>query len=270
MKHPVKSVSQILRPVMLLGRYGWQRWMPKKTYADDLEDVAAEILLGGVSRFIDVGANDGTSCSNTALAAMHGARGLCFEPNPADYERLRGFYRWNRRIECIPVGLSERSGELQLRSDGLLSALTVTEDAGLTQLLAEHRRTDAPVVSIRVERLMDWLDRRPEFQTSDLLSLDVEGHELNVLRGTDWNRHSKPARCFVIETHGLGKERQWRHRDFDEIAALLDRQGYEKLAASRNNTIWLHREDRHESRLVAAKNRCPQYTWFSDEHPGQS
>jgi FkbM family methyltransferase len=243
---------------------------PRASYADDAEDAAAAVLLGRVERFIDVGANDGISCSNTLLAALHGARGLCFEPNPADYLRLRGLYRWARRIECLPLGLSDREGVVELRCDGLLSAIPATEDTGLTQLLATHQQAGAPMTKVRVEPLSTWLDRRPDFQASDLLSLDVEGHELSVLHGVDWVRHPKPARLFIVETHAHGAERQWRHRDFDAIAGLLAGQGYEKLAASRNNTFWLHRQDRVASRLAAAKKHFPHYTWFHDEPSHQS
>jgi FkbM family methyltransferase len=221
------------------------------------------MLLGGIARFIDVGANDGISCSNTALAALRGARGLCFEPNPAAYSRLAGFYCCATRVDCIAQGLSDGGGEVELRCDGLLSAITATEDLALTALLADFNHDDAPLIRIPVERLGTWLDRRPEFQGCDLLSIDVEGHELNVLRGIDWDRHPKPARCLVIETHAHGVDRHWRHRDFDAIEDLLARHGYHKLAASRNNTFWLHREDRLDSAIGATKTRFHHYTWFA-------
>ncbi len=262
----IKTFFLPLRPVALAARYCRHRLRPNHSYADDFEDVATAMLLGGVERFVDVGANDGFSCSNTTLAALRGARGLCFEPNPADFSRLSGFYRLARRVECIPEGLSDSAKMVELRCDGLLSAITATEDAALTNLLAEYYRPTAAVINIQVNRLTEWLDWRPEFKTCDLLSIDVEGHELSVLRGIDWIRHPKPARCLIVETHAYGKTRQWRHRDFDEIAGLLARQGYRKLAASRNNTVWLHGEDLLDSRIDEAKNRFPQYLWFQDEY----
>lgn len=262
MQSRLKEILRPFRPAVLASRYCWHRLGSRETYADDFEDVAAAVLLGGVKRFVDVGANDGVTCSNTVLAALHGARGLCFEPNPADFARLIGFYRWAKRIECIPAGLSDAAGTVELRCDGLLSAVTATEDAGLAKHLAEFRGQGALVISVPVDRLSDWLARRPEFRACDVLSIDVEGHELNVLRGIDWVRHPKPARCLIVETHSSGGTRQWRHRDFDEIADLLARNGYRKLAASRNNTFWLHGDDLLDSRIGAAKNRLPHYEWF--------
>lgn len=252
-----------LRPAVFGARYLRHRLKPKASYADDLEDVVAWQLLDGIERFIDVGANDGISCSNTALAAMRGASGLCFEPNPGAYSRLAALYRFVPRLECIARGLSDAGGTAELRCDGLLSAITATEDVALTALLTDFTQSDAPVISVPVDRLDVWMERRSKFQLCDLLSIDVEGHELSVLRGVEWMRRPKPARCIIIETHAHGGERQWRHRDFDAIEALLAQYGYGRIAASRNNTFWLHREDCVGSRIAAAKSRAPHYIWFS-------
>lgn len=262
MKRLLNKLRRKLRPINYTAQYLWHRLKPRVSYANDSEDLIAWMLLGGIARFIDVGANDGISGSNTALAALRGARGLCFEPNPADYALLAGFYRCATHIQCIQEGLSDTSGMVDLRCDGSLSAITATEDTGLTTLLAAFNRPDAPVITIPVERLSVWMDRHPEFQRCDLLSIDVEGHELSVLNGVDWERHPKPARCLVIETHADGGDRHWRHRDFDAIAALLALHGYSKLAASQNNTFWLHREDWLEARIAVTKTRFPHYTWF--------
>jgi FkbM family methyltransferase len=261
MSAKVKGWRDVLRPLYYWGRYFRHRLAPRPTYAADSEDLAAGLLLGRISRFVDVGANDGISLSNTTLLAMQGAHGLSFEPNAGDFRRLREFYRWSGRVECVEEGLSDESGTKALRSDGLLSAMTETEDPGLTKLLAGFARADAPLITIKVDRLSAWLDRRPGFVGCDVLSLDVEGHELNVLRGIDWARHPKPARCLIVETHSQGGSDAWLHRDYEAIGGLLARQGYAKVAANQNNTFWVHREDLDETRLAAARQRLPHFTW---------
>ncbi len=246
-------------PVALYWRH---RLRPRASYAGDGEDQVVGTLLDGVARFIDIGANDGISCSNTALFALRGAAGLCFEPNPEAFARLRSFYACARRIECVPQGLSESSGSLKLRCDGLLSNMPVTEDPALTALLEGYVQSGARVIDVQVERLGTWLERRPDFFGCDLLSLDVEGHELSVLKGVDWERHPKPARCMIVETHAAGPQGAWRHRDFEAIAGLLECHGYCRTAASANNTIWLHRDDHVRSRIAAAKQYGPGYEWL--------
>jgi FkbM family methyltransferase len=215
-----------------------------------------------VTRFIDVGANDGFSLSNTVLFALRGAHGLCFEPNPIDYRRLRAFYLTTRRVECFCEALSDRSGTMEFRSDGLLSSLTATEDTGLTKLLAPFQNANSPVITVLAERLSIWLDRRPDYRQCDVISIDVEGHELNVLLGMDWERYPNLARCLILETHSDGAEQSWLHRDYHAIDELLSRQGYFKLAASANNTFWVRHTDLETARVKAAKSKLPRYKWF--------
>lgn len=244
-------------------RYVRNRAFPRASYADDGEDRALGYLLDGVRSFVDVGANDGISSSNTTLAAVHGGRGLCFEPNPAVFVKLKWFYSLTRRVECVREGLSNVAGSLDLRCDGLLSAMPITEDKGLSELLEEFRQGDPSTVRVPVSRLSDWFLRRPDLLGCDLISIDVEGHELNVLRGIDWSLHAKPGRAFVIETHAMSDGRRvWRHRDYDEIDFLLKERGYLKTAASRNNTIWLHREEWNGVRLAKTRGVFPAYVWF--------
>jgi len=220
-----------------------------------------------VTRFIDVGANDGYSLSNTALFALHGAHGLCFEPNPKDHRRLRAFYSVTNRIECFRQAVSDQAGTMEFRSDGLLSSVTATEDSGLTKLLAPFRSSDSFTIMVEAERLSTWLDRRPDFLHCDVLSIDVEGHELNVLLGIDWDRHPRIARCLILETHADGGAEAWRHRDYDAIDGLLRRQGYLKVAASANNTFWLIHTELHKIRIDAAKRALPGYKWFDETAP---
>ncbi|HVU16767.1 MAG TPA: hypothetical protein VHD32_07570 [Candidatus Didemnitutus sp.] len=128
-----------LVPARCWGRYFRHRLAPRATYAADREDVAARLLLGRVDRFIDVGANDGISLSNTVQFALLGARELCFEPNAGDFRRVRELYRWNSRVESTEEGLSDEAGARQFRSDGLLSAMTHTEDPGLEFIQIRRR-----------------------------------------------------------------------------------------------------------------------------------
>ena len=242
-------------------RYLRHRLIPRATYAADREDVAVQCLLSSVERFIDVGANDGFACSNSFLFAVNGTRGICFEPEPSNFARLSSLLRFKRRVRCISQGLSDREWTVQMSSDGLLSSIDSTDDPGLADLLDEHRTSDAALVEASVSCLAKWLEQFFEFVGRDFISIDVEGHELHVLEGIDWQCTPKPARCLAIETHAVGVEKSWRHRDFDQIQALLDARGYVRVAASANNTFWLHREDVDDVRLREARRRLPGYIW---------
>lgn len=251
-----------LCPALLPFRYIRRRLFSRDTYAADYEDLAAWIMLGGVKSFVDVGANDGISGSNTFLFALRGAAGLCFEPDPANYAQLTGMYRCHRRIRCVAEGMSDATGQVAMRCDGLLSTITATEDAGLNSLLAGWRSGEASEVKIAVNTLAHWFSSQPAFVGCDVLSIDVEGHELNVLRGIDWTATPKPARCLIVETHANGVACSWSHRDLDAMFELLAAHDYQQVAKSANNTFWLHADDIVASRLAAAKIRFPRYQWM--------
>jgi hypothetical protein len=75
----------------------------------------------------------------------------------------------------------------------------------------------------------------------DLLSIDVEGHELNVLESIPLDRYS--FRAVVVETHLFDAKAgvyKWRHRDLTRIEQLLAKHGYSPAHRSWLNTIYLH------------------------------
>lgn len=254
------AVRQLVLPIWYLRH----RMVPRESYAADREDTAAALLLGSVGRFIDVGANDGFSGSNCLRFALRGARGLYFEPDPGNYARLAGLLRLNRGVRCIREGLSDAERTVSMRCDGVLSTITSTDDQALADLLDAFRRKNAPEVEVRVSRLSCWLQRWPEFSSSDLLSIDVEGHELNVIKGIDWERTPKPARCIIVETHAVGRQKSWTHRDLPEIASTLSDRRYLPICKSGNNTFWLHVDDVDRERILSARRTLPGYVWMLD------
>jgi FkbM family methyltransferase len=198
---------------------------------------------------------------------MRGARGLCFEPDPGNFRRLAQLYRCQGRVRCISEGLSDCAGKLALRCDGLLSTIIATQDIGLEKLLSPWRDLDAPMVEIPVNTLAYYFSSHPLLVGSDVLSIDVEGHELRVLNGIDWQATPKPARCIVVETHAQGEIGSWRHVDLAAISGLLSAHGYCETAKSANNTFWLHEKDVETTRIQQTKSLFPGYQWHDDGAP---
>jgi len=59
----------------------------------------------------DVGANIG---NKAAQFLAKGARVICFEPQPACVERLRGRFGSDSRVAIVPKGLADQAGKLTL------------------------------------------------------------------------------------------------------------------------------------------------------------
>lgn len=150
------------------------------------QDEWAYSLVGDGGYFVDIGAHDGIIHSNTyALEMYHGWSGICIEPDPDAYRQLA----------------ENRSGP---RTD-----LAVSGTAGVI--------TIQPTGVERFARPLTWiLGEMNAPRVIDYLSVDVEGHELDVLAGMDFNRwHVKlatiehneylegPARKLAIRDHML-------------------------------------------------------------------
>ncbi|MDZ7782135.1 MAG: FkbM family methyltransferase [Halioglobus sp.] len=124
--------------------------------------------------FVDVGANVGYFA--VIAAERVGARGrvFAFEPDPDNYRllchnaRLNGF---ERRIEAVCAGLSDRAGE---------GALYLSEDN-----LGDHRifagGDGRHWVPVRLYRGADFLASRPRHL--DLVKIDTQGAEYRVING---------------------------------------------------------------------------------------
>ena len=160
----------------------------KESYAQHSEDILIEQILGtgSIRSFIDIGANDGVLFSNTYKFAKTGAHGLCLEPCPPTFFKLRLNHLFHPRVKCIHAAVSSRSGHLFLKEGGYESTLSQV-----------HSYPAADSTKVRAYTLDGLFRRYSRFRNIDLLSIDVEGHEENVLLGTD-----KPiqAKVIILET----------------------------------------------------------------------
>jgi FkbM family methyltransferase len=149
---------------------------------------------GGV--FIEVGANDGVSQSNTwFLETYRDWRGLLIEPLP-DLAALAKKFR-KTPVANVALGSMEADGSsLDLISSDLVTKVDSGASAG------SGKRVTVPVRAL--SRLLD----EHGIMAVDFFSLDVEGYELPVLQGIDFNRHL--PQFILVETS-----------KFDEVSAFL-------------------------------------------------
>lgn len=135
--------------------------------------------------YVDIGAHHPLRYSNTHLLYLRGWRGINVDPLPGTRKL---FARYRPEDTTLEMGVSAADGMMQyyMFDDPALN--------GFCAELAEERQRETSyrvtgVVDVPTARLCDILDRYlPDEQTISLLSVDVEGLDLDVLRSNNWNR----------------------------------------------------------------------------------
>jgi len=171
--------------------------------------------------FIEAGANDGITQSNTYyLEKILGWKGLLIEPLPVQAERCR---RRRPKSEVVnaalvrsgypnPTVTLETANLMSVVNDGAIAEDKVRQhvaDGVAYQNLDGTRSIEVPARTL--ESILDQYGVR----TVDLFSLDVEGYELEVLKGINFDK--------VDITHILIESRA--HTEA-EIRSLLGARGY--------------------------------------------
>ncbi len=171
------------------------------------------------------------------------------EPIAASFANLRRNVSLNaldHRVECHRVGLSEAPGTLRFTS-GLDT---------VNHVLSEGE--DVPFVEVPVMRLDDLIAPAP---APLLIKIDVEGHELAVLRGARQTLDNPALLAVIMETNGSGA--RYGVSD-DELRAEMHRHdflpcGYDPFARaltdaceSIGNTVFVRDKEAVEARAKGA------------------
>ena len=143
-----------------------------------------------VNFFIDVGAHDGLTFSNTYLFEKHFEwKGLCIEPNPQIFSRLRE----NRNCLLENVAVSDKSGTedyfaVEGHSDMLSGIETNYSKRHMRRIMKEIRIYDQNFKRLAVETsTLKNLISKHKIKNVSFISIDTEGSELKVLKSIDFN-----------------------------------------------------------------------------------
>lgn len=168
---------------------------PLESFSQYGEDLILWKFFGGRASgfFIEIGANHPTALSNTWFFEQRGWRGIVIEPIPDNCQKLRAARPGSQVVEAA-LGAPGQCGQavFKLAAEDMLSGLESRADVRYTG-----------EITVRVRTLDDVLAEAGNPRV-DFISLDVEGTELDVLRGFDLARH-RPA-VLVVEDH-------WRKPD---------------------------------------------------------
>jgi FkbM family methyltransferase len=165
-------------------------------------ELEADAALNSGGFFVEAGANDGITQSNSFLLERdHNWRGLLVEPIPELARRCR-----QNRPGClvenaalVPTGHAAKSVEMtycNLMSQVKGAMKSAAEEADHIRRGKQCQQIETYTVKVPARTLSEILDAH-QIERVDLLSLDVEGFELAALQGIDFRRHA--PRWMLIE-----------------------------------------------------------------------
>jgi FkbM family methyltransferase len=177
------------------------------------------------STFFDIGANVGWFTLFASKIVGPLGQVYSFEPSPDVYARLSENVRDLKNVDTFQYGIGNKNGELEFASQGTSSAASFVE--AVTEINKPYL-PGTPIRKIRVEiRKIDSL--LSQIKRPDLVKIDVEGFELEVLKGAANLLSQRPV--LIVEIHPLqlklssGSEAEFFHllKSFDYSCDVIDR-----------------------------------------------
>jgi FkbM family methyltransferase len=162
--------------------------------------------------FLDLGANDGRTLSNTYLLYEKGWSGVMVEGSPHVFKRLENNFKGVERIQCLNICLSDK--------EGLVDFYHNTNHHVNPNIDKDNIDLLSTVVANSYERTKNWgffdkqkiycytFDKVIEMSMLNkftLISIDIEGMDYNIL--SQINLEKTETECVIIEYNDDIKER---------------------------------------------------------------
>jgi len=215
----------------------------KEFAASNLDSEIASVinLKGGF--YIEIGANDGVRQSNTLrLELFHGWRGVLIEPVPSTFSRLKKNRNSNRnhleQAACVGFDYSRNEVDL-VYADLMTTPLNLDSDVpdasahaklGVRWLKGENVDSALKIIKAPALTMTSVLKKAKAPGKIDLLSLDVEGAELEVLKGIDFEMYR--IIWILVES-----------RDLKRISHFLEPRGYSLHSPISDHDYLFHLEN---------------------------
>ena len=209
------------------------RWRPGYFSQNGQDRVIADALFPNLEGgcFVDIGAHDGVTASNTCyLERERQWRGLAVEPVPGNFAKLTAA----RKCQAVHACVAAADGETEiLVVEGYADVLSGIPDhfdrnhlSRIDREIAEHggRKTIARVPCYRLSTLL----ARSNIRDIDYLSIDCEGADLTVLRSIDFAKVR--IRALTVENPGF--------KGFK----LLQAHGFQLVAVAGGDDIYVQRQ----------------------------
>lgn len=182
--------------------------------------------------FIDVGAHDGVSLSNSYFfEKIRGYSGVCVEPNPLVFKKLGN----NRNCILVNACIGSENGKANFLSitgtgEMLSGLLEYYDKAHLDRISETIKNYGGTQTIIQVDVITFEKVYEKSEGIVDFCSIDTEGNEYSILKSIDFTKIK--IKCFTIENN---------YND-QRITELLNERNYRKIKSLGCDNVFLNNE----------------------------
>ena len=196
----------ILRPAVRAFRK-----LTRQSYEEAFDRALMSAIRPGDTVW-DVGANVGVYTTRFADAVGETGRVVAFEPSPASIEALRSACSGRGNIEIVNAALSDQAGTVDF--------YVSREGHSVTDGFSPKSPSDVKV-EVQAAPGDDWL----RLGQPAVIKIDVEGFELEVIRGMHAILRSPGLRGLFVEVHFLASVERGEPQGPAKLTALLKEAG---------------------------------------------
>ena len=175
------------------------------SYIKEAEKSKSSILV------FDVGANVGDFVYSTQEIIGQSAKIFCFEPKKTTFEKLQKKVQGNINVNLFNFGFGDKKGSLTLFFD------QDPEKSGMASVY--QRKLDHFNVHFNGQEIIqittiDEFCSENSIKLIDFLKMDVEGHEINVLKGANKMIEADAIHFILFEFGGCNIDSKTYFQDF--------------------------------------------------------
>lgn len=190
--------------------------------------------------FVEVGAYDGESYSNTSCLADVGWSGLYIEPISEFADRCSRRHRNNSGVQVINCAASDEVENVKIFLGDILTTVVDEQVAAYEKIswaTGLHKGEMREVSAAPLDMILDRHNVTPRF---DLLVIDVEGAEEKVMRGFSLQRWLPKAILIELEDeHPDFRDNARVVQSVGRVRALIENAGYSLAFKDHINSLYV-------------------------------
>lgn len=236
----LSSIRQMLKKTYVHTIYLYfknkkERPLSQTSYSQSGEDLIMHFLFNWMKirnvTYLDIGANDPVYINNTYFFYKRAGHGVLVEPNKTFHKKIA---RKRPRDTCLNVGIGfgkARIADFYVLSSHTLSTFSKEEALRYTGFKSQTIKEIQQIPLVPINEIM------AKYFTSapNLVSLDIEGWDLAVLKSIDFNTYRPQVFCVETITYTENNTEQ----KVKEIIDFMLSQDYLVYADTYINTIFV-------------------------------